>query len=81
MHFPQFRLGLSRSDRLALGSVVAEVCRAPAGWRVALVAELVAAGMRRGGERLPMQAYYIGQAGWDGYSWGGLERYWFVTAD
>ena len=67
VHFPQFRLGVSRSDWLALGSVVVKVgvpvvvhhpnvhlaCRAPAGWRVALAAELVAAGVQRGGRWQP----------------------------
>ena len=61
VHFPQFRLGVSRSNTLALGLVMAEVYRAPAGWRVALAAELVAAGMHRRGARHPRQ--YYDQAG------------------
>ena len=66
---------------MALGSVVAEIRRAPAGWRVALAAELAAAGMRQGGKREPCQYFYYYQAGWIGNTWGGVQRYWFVTAD
>ena len=34
VHFPEFRLGVAKSDRLAIGSVLSEVCRPPPGWRV-----------------------------------------------
>ena len=44
MHFPEFRLGVSGHNMLAIGSVLGEVCPAPPGWRVALAAELLAAG-------------------------------------
>ena len=83
VRLPQFRLGVSRSGRLGSGSVVADVCRAPASWRVAFAAELAAAGMRRGGFRQPQHNYYMynNQAGWDGYKWGGVYRIFFVTAD
>ena len=41
-----------------------------------------AAGFRAGGQRAPEQKYYFGQAGWDGYEWGGVtRRFYFVTAD
>ena len=81
VHFPQFRLGVSRSGRLAAGAAVAKVCRAPAGWRVARAPELLAAGLRRGGARQPRQNYYHGQAGWSMQEWSGVRWAWFVTED
>ena len=78
-HFQQFRLAVSRSGRLA--GPVATACPPPPGWRLATAAELRAAGFRWGGERAPEQNYYDGQAGWDGRVWGGVYRYYFVTAD
>ena len=78
-HFPQFRLAVSRSGKLA--GPVATACPPPPGWRLATAAELRAAGFRDGGARAPPQNYYKGQAGWDGLKWGGVGRGWFVTAD
>ena len=46
-----------------------------------MAAELVAAGVQRGGRRLPVQQYYCGQAGWSGCTWGGVLWVWFVAAD
>ena len=41
-HFPQFRLAVSRSGKLA--GPVATACPPPPGWRLATAAELRAAG-------------------------------------
>ena len=81
-HFPQFRLAVSKSDKL-VGPVV-EVCPPPAGWRLATAAELVAAGFELDGgvSSWPEQRYYCDQAGWSEWGvWEGVERYYFVTAD
>ena len=81
VHFPHFRLGVSRSGTLAAGIIVAEACIAPTGWRVATWEELLVAGFERRGQRSPRHRYYCSQEGWEGYEWGGVERIWFVTAD
>ena len=31
--------------------------------------------------RQPVEDYYCGQGGWDGYTWGGVFRYHFVFSD
>ena len=96
VHFPQFRLAVSKSDTLrpldSMGRYVP-----PAGWRVARAAELVAAGFGDGvdnGTRVPASevldrsrglldrcTYYENLAGWDKYVWGGVFRCFFLTAD
>ena len=55
VYYPQFRLGVSRLATLAAGTTVAEACTAPAGWRLATSAELLAAGLRVAGEKPPVQ--------------------------
>ena len=79
VHFPQFRLAVSRGDKL-LGPVL-EVCVPPVGWRVARAAELLAAGFRVDGGRQPVQYYYADQAGWAYVTRGAVHRLFFVTAD
>ena len=59
--------------------MVAEVCPASAGWRVAHAAELVAAGFDGGVRRF--HNYYAGQAGWDGIMWGRVDLRYFVTTE
>ena len=79
VHFPDFRLAVSRSGRLE--GPVLEVCVPPAGWRVARAAELLAAGFRVGGRREPLHQYYGERSGWRAGHWGGVNRIVFVTAD
>ena len=78
-HFPKFRCAVSENGRL--DGPVEEVCPPPKGWRIATAAELRAACFAVGGAKMPVRQYYYNQAGWHGYNWRGVDRYWFVTAD
>ena len=51
-----------------------KVHEAPVGWHWGSKAE-VAASMGGGREaRRPMEMYYNGNGGWEGFTWGGVER-------
>ena len=86
VHFPDFRIAVSRVDRIGLGRVM-EDCRPPEGWRAARASELVGAGFTTKlseswyRTKLPEASYYDSQAGWDGDVWAGVCRFTFVTAD
>jgi len=95
IHYPQFRLAVSKSGRLQ--GDVRDVCPPPAGWRLATSADIIAAGMRRfAPTKSPKQYIYMDQAGWTCCTWPersrvlpglpwqnttGVERIYFVTAD
>ena len=68
VHFPNFRLAVSRTGRLQ--GPVRSACPPPEGWRIATSADLMAAGMRRfAPTKAPKQYNYMDQAGWTCCSW------------
>ena len=76
-YFPNVALAVSKTDKMEVGKVY----EAPAGWHWGSRAE-VAAIMGGGKEaRQPRKLYYSDQGGWNGNTWGGVERLCFVFSD
>ena len=75
--FPNVALAVSKTNKLEVGKVY----EAPAGWHWGSRAEVAA--IMGGGkeERQPEKLYYRNQGGWDGCTWGGVQRYCFVFSD
>ena len=76
-HFPKVALAVSKTDKLEVGKVY----EAPAGWHWGSTAEVAA--IMGGGKvaRQPTKYYYHDQGGWEGATWGGVERLIFVFSD
>ena len=77
-YFPNVALAVSKTGKLEAGKVY----DAPAGWHWGSKAE-VAAIMGGGEEDIwrPPLRYYHAQGGWNGCTWGGVRRIFFVFSD
>eukprot|EP01051_Picozoa_sp_SAG22_P002080 SAG22_NODE_88_length_21409_cov_11.207180_17_plen_177_part_00 len=76
-HFKNVALAVSKSNKLEVGKVYG----APAGWHWASRAEVEAIMGGGTAARNPKKKYYYDQGGWKKFTWGRVDRTFFVFRD